>query len=788
MPELSKVALQVDSNQSFPNNNNGYITPAILRSYNTNVIDSTVNQIQYTADSGSWNSKIAIINAKTGSFATTGSNNFIGNQVVTGNVTASFFSGDGSGLTNVFSTPSPAINEFTQSQDEKNLTLAAYTSSMNSFTSSINSYTSSNDTKWNTLGGISGSWITESETGSFARTNVSNTFTATQTINADLIVSGTINAYRINTTIESSSVIFSSGSNVLGDELTDTQTLSGSVKVQGTLTLNGTAVLTSSADITPLNQFTQSQESKNSTLGVYTASLDSKFSTLGTYTASVDTKFTTIGGLTGSYATTGSNFFAGVQSINYTQTVSSGEVYLLSDSGSLVIGNSASTPTYAGLAHLSSSQVNSNTNIIFKTNNNTADTIISGANNIFLNPASPTAGFKRYLGGNGNIVLQTELPQVTGSMGFSPTMNNNIWDGSGVVSMRGPASSSTWTISNNIVNNSSNWTIGTGAGTPANQMVSGFTANGNVGSLNPAITAWKTPLSSSAGFTQNIGNSTVTMNCDSSSISFATNIVGGSTTINNSYLPGTITAQSGLIGVSNNNLFGTTIVNASGSNTTFTGAPRGAYNNIIGGYSTIGLVLNVDSSSLNSSAIIGGGLVVTGSNSRAAGATANNDWGSAFFGRWNDVNGNRDQSAETVFAVGTGTTNTTRKTGFLIDSGSNTFVEGTLNVSGGVFQNVIPVTIASSTASLDFSKGTYFTLTLADNTTTHIAPTTLLAGVSATLVITTGTNSSASLAPTMLQPSGFSYSATSGTGKIDLLSLVSTNTSNVFVVSTKNMI
>ena len=250
MPELSKVALQVDSNQSFPNNNNGYITPAILRSYNTNVIDSTVNQIQYTADSGSWNSKIAIINAKTGSFATTGSNNFIGNQVVTGNVTASFFSGDGSGLTNVFSTPSPAINEFTQSQDEKNLTLAAYTSSMNSFTSSINSYTSSNDTKWNTLGGISGSWITESETGSFARTNVSNTFTATQTINADLIVSGTINAYRINTTIESSSVIFSSGSNILGDSTSDTQTLNGTVRVSGSQQITGSTSTTDSITIT----------------------------------------------------------------------------------------------------------------------------------------------------------------------------------------------------------------------------------------------------------------------------------------------------------------------------------------------------------------------------------------------------------------------------------------------------------------------------------------------------------------------------------------------------------
>jgi hypothetical protein len=109
-------------------------------------------------------------------------------------------------------------------------------------------------------------------------------------------------------------------------------------------------------------------------------------------------------------------------------------------------------------------------------------------------------------------------------------------------------------------------------------------------------------------------------------------------------------------------------------------------------------------------------------------------------------------------------------------------------MTGGVYQNVVSQSIVSSTASLDLSQGTYFNLTLADNTTTHIRPTNLAAGVSATLVITTGTNSTASLAPILLQPLGNAYNATSGSGKIDVLSLTSTNTSNMFVVSAKNMI
>jgi len=70
MSELTKQALKVDNNQSFPNNNAGLITPTALRAFNENMIDSTVNQTVYTTDSGSFNSRI---NAITGSATNTGS-------------------------------------------------------------------------------------------------------------------------------------------------------------------------------------------------------------------------------------------------------------------------------------------------------------------------------------------------------------------------------------------------------------------------------------------------------------------------------------------------------------------------------------------------------------------------------------------------------------------------------------------------------------------------------------------------------------------------------------------
>jgi hypothetical protein len=98
------------------------------------------------------------------------------------------------------------------------------------------------------------------------------------------------------------------------------------------------------------------------------------------------------------------------------------------------------------------------------------------------------------------------------------------------------------------------------------------------------------------------------------------------------------------------------------------------------------------------------------------------------------------------------------------------------------------MSITSNTASMDLSRGNYFTLTLADTATTHISASNVQPGVSATLVITTGTNSSASLAPTMLQPSGSAYSATNGSAKKDVLSIVAVASGVPFVVSTKNMI
>jgi len=294
MSELTKQALKVENNQSFPNNNAGLITPSALRTFNENMIDSLVDEVTYNADSASWNQQIQDLDpsgsaesimalnaftqsadqrldsleAATGSYVTsaiTGSSlitaSFSGNTLTFtkgNNSTFGIVIPDNSGSSiaslNAFTASQELINSgvnaFTASSDQRLDSIELFTSSQQLFNDGVTAFEQSqqtentlNQTKWSNLGSQSGSWVTESETGSFARTNVTNTFTQDQiiqgTLTAYTMSADTLNVRVLNTTIESSSVIFSSGSNVLGDAANDVQTLNGSVRIVNELTASG---------------------------------------------------------------------------------------------------------------------------------------------------------------------------------------------------------------------------------------------------------------------------------------------------------------------------------------------------------------------------------------------------------------------------------------------------------------------------------------------------------------------------------------------------------------------
>jgi len=166
---------------------------------------------------------------------------------------------------------------------------------------------------------------------------------------SNLYVSGTIYAFEIDTTIVSSSIVFTSGSNIIGDEANvDIQTLIGRVIVSGSLevtssikatsdisssTLNGIGNVTlysqsvdnrldllenfSSSQYKADSASFQSQITTNSaSFAAYSSSLVATFATnayVNLYTASANSRLSTLEAKTGSYATTGSNTFIGNQ-------------------------------------------------------------------------------------------------------------------------------------------------------------------------------------------------------------------------------------------------------------------------------------------------------------------------------------------------------------------------------------------------------------------------------------------------------------------------------------------
>jgi hypothetical protein len=75
----------------------------------------------------------------------------------------------------------------------------------------------------------------------FATTG-SNQFNGNQAITGSLTVTGQITAQTLNVQQVTSSIVYSSGSNVFGNSLSDTQQLTGSVSVTGSMNVNGTPV------------------------------------------------------------------------------------------------------------------------------------------------------------------------------------------------------------------------------------------------------------------------------------------------------------------------------------------------------------------------------------------------------------------------------------------------------------------------------------------------------------------------------------------------------------------
>ena len=399
MSTISKQALVVDNNQSFPNNNAGAITPTALRNFNTNMIDSLVNEIPYQSFSSSVTNSINLLNQFSASQQPSFNalNTFTGSQLTINSGVNGFTQSANARLNSLqaytasFTTSVGIYNEgiFVQNVNEidfvGNGIAATYLSGkgvigvdftpLNNFTAStstqltalnnnFNSYTSSTNAQ------IAAILIT---TASLATTG-SNTFTENNTftknvsvgqsiyVDGNIYVQGGIEATYIKTIYETASVIYSSGSNQFGDSPSDTQILSGSSYVEGALYVNKLNV---TSQFGLLNAFTASQLLINTGYNTFTASTQSDLNaihlttqSLNAFTASqlaTNNTLTTTASfnsftasqniLNPTFATTGSNAFVGNQRITGSLTISSSAVSDLIVIGRQIITGSAGSET-----------------------------------------------------------------------------------------------------------------------------------------------------------------------------------------------------------------------------------------------------------------------------------------------------------------------------------------------------------------------------------------------------------------------------------------------------------
>ena len=115
-------------------------------------------------------------------------------------------------------------------------------------------------------------------------------------------------------------------------------------------------------------------------------------------------------------------------------------------------------------------------------------------------------------------------------------------------------------------------------------------------------------------------------------------------------------------------------------------------------------------------------------------------------------------------------------------------ITGSLTVTGSVAGAVQTLSIVSSTASLDLSRGNFFELNLESGSVTHLSPTNIQPGQTINLKITQPTTSgSLTYDNTLKFPGGIPYSA-SATGSVtDIVSLISFDSTTLYATAIKNL-
>ena len=818
MAQLSKQALIVENNSSFPNNTSNYITPAILRSFNTDMIDSLVDENTYNSDSASWNSKIVNVSSSALITASVTLNTitFTKGDLTTFNITVNTGSGGG-GTTDITS-----LNAFTASQQTQNATLAPVTASLITSASTSAAANALNVTKWNNIAAQSGSWgITSGSVPGgtisssaqivglgFLQTSSFQTYTSSIDSKFTSVGASTssLNAFSASTAY---SVLYLSQA---------TQSLNA-FTASAQISLNTLNSFTSSAN-TQLTNLSTSQSIDNtkwnnisSQSGSWGASAPAgtisgsaqivglgflQTSSFNAYTQSNDTKWNTLGGQTGSYITSAQTSSMSVATASVAQAVSTSISTQNLQHFVTFVDNSTGTQAIyvdGGLKY------NPNLDLIL-TGNITASGYISASS---LNLASTlTASLQTgyvWVGNGSNvstIVATSSFAGSTINTGSFATTGSNVFVGN-------------QQIQGGLLMSGS---LGITYGNTGNVVITQVTSLGNYQLLynsnilyqTNGTTMWHQTIPTyfdlpttfqSSSFFQNKASfqqglevtGSTNINQLTASLQQGYTWVGGTNNIS------TLVATSSFGGSTiNTGSFATTGSNTFIGNQTITGSTYILGNTTITGVDAdvtvknVGFVVDAGPYTFNRAlATDTGGGVYSGI---GIDNTINSEYNFGFV-----VNSYSDRAALTNTLYGGGNATSGPFSGSSdamyfynakIDVVKPLQVSGSLSISGSAHGNVVSMSITSNTASMDFNAGNYFELT-ASVSPLNINVINLSKGTTSTLSISGSTASTITFSPNVQQPSGSAYTA-SVSGQTDILSFVAFNTSKVNVVSTIKMV
>jgi len=294
MSELTKQQLAVENSNSFPNNNTGFITPTLLRTFNGNIIDSMVDEVTYNADSASWTSDIIALEQFSSSLVTnfvtptqlSASSSTLQNNINTKLNTASFnayTASQGPAATgSLLLTASAAGNVITFTKgDSSTFPVTIATGSTVGFvtTSSFNSYTASAST--NTSASINAA---TSSLSSSLSSSIGSLSASVAAINATQLSTSSFNTYTA-----------SASTNVSGAINAATQSLSASLTLTDNSKLNTASfnTYTASAATNVSASINAATSSLSASIAVTDLAQSSSIAQLLGFSSSLDTTFAT---------------------------------------------------------------------------------------------------------------------------------------------------------------------------------------------------------------------------------------------------------------------------------------------------------------------------------------------------------------------------------------------------------------------------------------------------------------------------------------------------------------